>query len=97
MRLYLVSLGAGLLVGVIYSFLNVRSPAPPLVALVGLLGILVGEQVIPVGKQLLAGTSLAGACHDANCVSHLFGELPGRHTNPPADTAQLTLSGETRS
>jgi XapX domain-containing protein len=29
--------------------LNVRSPAPPLVELVGLLG----EQVIPVGKQLL--------------------------------------------
>jgi XapX domain-containing protein len=49
MRLYLVSLGAGLLVGVIYSLLNVRSPAPPLVALIGLLG----EQVIPVSKQLL--------------------------------------------
>ena len=70
MRLYLVSLGAGLLVGVIYSLLNVRSPAPPLVALVGLLGILVGEQVIPVGKQLLAGTSFTAACRDARpaCV-----------------------------
>ena len=32
MKLYLVSLGAGVLVGVIYSVLNVRSPAPPLVA-----------------------------------------------------------------
>jgi XapX domain-containing protein len=94
MRLYLVSLGAGLLVGVIYSLLNVRSPAPPLVALVGLLGILVGEQVIPVGKQLLAGTSLTAACHDAKCVPHLFGELPGRHTAPPAATAQLTPSRE---
>jgi XapX domain-containing protein len=90
MRMYLLSLGAGLLVGVIYSLLNVRSPAPPLVALVGLLGILVGEQVIPVGKRLLAGTSLAAACHDAKCVPHVFGELPGRHTEPPAGTAQLT-------
>jgi XapX domain-containing protein len=97
MRLYLVSLGAGLLVGVIYSLLNVRSPAPPLVALVGLLGILVGEQVIPVGKQLLAGTSLEAACHDAKCAAHLFGELPGRHTKPSADTAQLTSSREIRS
>jgi XapX domain-containing protein len=45
MKTYLISLGAGLLVGVVYSPLNVRSPAPPVVALVGLLGILVGEQV----------------------------------------------------
>jgi XapX domain-containing protein len=36
-----VSLAAGLL-GVIYSLLNVRSPAPLLVALLGLLGILIG-------------------------------------------------------
>ena len=97
MRMYLVSLGAGILVGVIYSLLNVRSPAPPLVALVGLLGILIGEQVIPVGKQLLAGTSLAAAWRDAKCVPHLFGELPGRHTAPPAATAQLTPSREIRS
>ena len=40
MRVYLPSLGAGLLVGVVYSLLSVRSPAPPVVALVGLLGIL---------------------------------------------------------
>jgi XapX domain-containing protein len=38
MKVYLLSLGAGLLVGVIYYLLNVRSPALPLVALVGLLG-----------------------------------------------------------
>jgi len=94
MRLYLVSLGAGILVGVIYSLLNVRSPAPPLVALIGLLGILAGEQVIPVGKQLLAGMSLATAFNNAKCVPHLFGELPGRHTTPPAATAQLTPSRE---
>lgn len=45
MKPYLLSLGAGLLVGVIYSLLNVRSPAPPVIALIGLLGILVGEQL----------------------------------------------------
>jgi XapX domain-containing protein len=53
MKLYLLSLGAGLLVGIVYSLLSVRSPAPPLVALVGLLGILVGEQVIPGGQAVV--------------------------------------------
>ena len=52
-RVYLLSLVAGLLVGVIYHLLNVRSPAPPLVALIGLLGILIGEQVLPMARQLL--------------------------------------------
>ncbi|HWZ11994.1 MAG TPA: DUF1427 family protein [Acidobacteriaceae bacterium] len=33
MRVYVLSIGAGLLVGVVYSLLNVRSPAPPVVAL----------------------------------------------------------------
>ena len=79
MKIYLFSLGAGLLVGVIYSLLQVRSPAPPLVALVGLLGILVGEQVIPVGRQLLTGTSLAEAWQKAACATHIFGLLPGHH------------------
>ena len=35
MKLYLMSLGAGLLVGIIYALIDVRSPAPPIVALVG--------------------------------------------------------------
>lgn len=59
MKLYALSIGAGLLVGILYSLLSVRSPAPPLIALVGLLGILLGEQVIPVGKQLLGGTAVS--------------------------------------
>lgn len=50
MKLYLLSLGAGLLVDIIYSLLNVRSPAPPVVALIGLLGILIGEQSVPLAK-----------------------------------------------
>lgn len=53
MKLYALSLAAGLLVGIVYSLLQVRSPAPPLIALIGLLGILMGEQLIPLGKQWL--------------------------------------------
>jgi XapX domain-containing protein len=84
MRMYLLSLGAGVLVGVIYSLLDVRSPAPPLVALVGLLGILVGEQVIPVGKQLLAGSGLISAWREEKCTPHIFGTLPGRNNEAAA-------------
>ena len=86
MKTYVMALGVGLLVGVIYSLLNVRSPAPPVVALVGLLGILVGEQVIPVGKQILAGTSLGAAWPQLRCTQHLFGALPGRHAQGPEAT-----------
>ena len=80
MKVYVLSLGAGLLVGIIYSLLNVRSPAPPLIALVGLLGILVGEQIVPVGRQMLSGTAFAAACEKTYAIAHIFGQLPGRHT-----------------
>ncbi len=50
MKPYLIALAVGLLVGLLYGVLNVRSPAPPYVALVGLLGILLGEQAVPVVK-----------------------------------------------
>jgi XapX domain-containing protein len=79
MRVYLLSLGAGLLVGVIYSLLNVRSPAPPVVALVGLMGILIGEQILPVAKHMLDGSHLAAAWRQSHGTPHIFGLLPGRH------------------
>ena len=54
MKTYLISLAAGLLIGVIYGLLNVRSPAPPYVALLGLLGILLGEQAVAAVKARAA-------------------------------------------
>ncbi|HBN9707814.1 DUF1427 family protein [Pseudomonas aeruginosa] len=50
---YLISLGIGLLVGVLYAALDFRSPAPPAIALVGLLGMQLGEQLFPLGRALL--------------------------------------------
>ncbi|MEM6162593.1 DUF1427 family protein [Erwinia sp. P6884] len=41
----LISLGAGVLIGLMYALLNVRSPAPPAIALVGLLGMIIGSQL----------------------------------------------------
>jgi XapX domain-containing protein len=39
----LLSAGVGLGVGVLYALLGMRSPAPPIIALLGLLGMLAGE------------------------------------------------------
>ncbi|WP_420966680.1 XapX domain-containing protein [Bradyrhizobium sp. B120] len=89
MKIYILSLGAGLLVGVIYSLLNVRSPAPPLVALVGLLGILIGEQIVPVARQVVVGEGLAAAWRQAKCAPHMFGLLPGRHAEEVKTTTDV--------
>lgn len=61
MKIYLLSMGAGLLAGLLYSLIGVRSPAPPAVALIGLLGILLGEQMLPVAKRLVADTGILSA------------------------------------
>lgn len=82
MKVYLLSLGAGLLVGVIYSLINVRSPAPPVVALVGLLGILIGEQLPPLVRSLLSKTPAAHSWQH-QVKPHVFGDLP-KGGRPPA-------------
>jgi len=58
MKVYLLSLGAGLLVGVIYGLLGVKSPAPPVIALLGLLGMLAGEQAVPLAKRIIQTPSI---------------------------------------
>ena len=40
--MYLQSLLAGVVIGVVYAVLRVRSPAPPLPGLTGLAGMLIG-------------------------------------------------------
>ena len=54
---YILSLAAGIGVGVLYGLLTVRSPAPPIIALLGLLGMLGGEAAV----QWLRGHSDAVA------------------------------------
>jgi XapX domain-containing protein len=44
---YIVSLLMGLIVGLV----QVRSPAPPLIALAGLLGMVLGEQAVDMAKR----------------------------------------------
>lgn len=76
MKPYLLSLAAGLLVGVVYGLIHVRSPAPPVIALVGLLGILVGEQIPPLVKQVLGRQATAAAWVGDQVKPHVFGQLP---------------------
>jgi XapX domain-containing protein len=76
MKPYLFSLAAGLLVGVVYSLVHVRSPAPPVVALVGLLGILIGEQIPPYVKHMMGKATTTSAFVGQQVKPHVFGELP---------------------
>jgi XapX domain-containing protein len=78
MKIYVLSLSVGLLVGVIYGVLNVRSPAPPVIALVGLLGILLGEQLVPLAKRVVSNQSVSTSWVREQCVPHIFGQLPGK-------------------
>ena len=93
MRPYLLSLGAGILVGIVYALLKVRSPAPPVIALVGLLGILLGEQLVPVVKRLLSPEPVTTAWVSKQCGEHVFGELPTAACAEPGKDAK-TAAGE---
>lgn len=81
MKLYIVSLLAGVLVGAIYGAMNVRSPAPPIVALLGLLGMLVGEQIVPIARRVLAGEPLTAAWFASECAPKITGAPP---SDPPS-------------
>jgi len=89
MKPYILSLAAGLLVGVVYALLKVRSPAPPVIALVGLLGILVGEQLPPLVKQLLHRDAAQTTWLRGQVNPHVFGQLPqGPHTKRGSAAAE---------
>ncbi|WP_266168775.1 XapX domain-containing protein [Dyella subtropica] len=89
MKPYIFSLAAGLLVGIVYALLKVRSPAPPVIALVGLLGILAGEQIPPLIKHLLHRDTATTAWFGGQIKPHVFGQLPeGKHTAKPAPESE---------
>ena len=73
MKLYVISLAVGLLVGIIYAVLQVRSPAPPAIALIGLLGMLIAEQIVPSVKRLMAGEAVTVSWLRSECVPKISG------------------------
>jgi XapX domain-containing protein len=86
MKIYLVSLAAGVLVGLIYALLQVRSPAPPAIALVGLLGILIGEQAGPVIRKLVLREPITASWVRSECVARITGVEA--KPAPPAPAAE---------
>ena len=76
MKPYLLSAAVGLLVGVVYALFQVRSPAPPVIALVGLLGILAGEQIPPLVARWFQPETTATSWLHHQVKPHMFGELP---------------------
>lgn len=85
MKPYLLSIGAGLLVGVLYSLMGVRSPAPPAIALLGLLGMLVGEQAVPIAKRLLTKAPVTAYLKTPDCAGRVLG--PHASAKTPEDQA----------
>ena len=75
MKVLFLSFAAGLGVGVLYGLIRVKSPAPPIAALLGLLGMVLGEQ-LGMGIQTkkldvsrAAALSLVGESHDSAVAS----------------------------
>jgi XapX domain-containing protein len=67
----------GLAVGVAYGFVQVRSPAPPLIALVGLFGMVVGEQAVDMVKnQLVPLAHISQAPDNVQKLPDWQGRLP---------------------
>lgn len=81
MKPYLAALGIGLLVGALYSLLGTRSPAPPAIALLGLLGMLLGEQAVPLVTRVIHGQEVA-AFWKSNCAERVTGLPPAPDDKP---------------
>ena len=91
MKLYIVSLAAGLLVGIIYALLQVRSPAPPAIALIGLLGMLAGEQIVPIAKRMLLGQPITAAWLRHDCMARITGVPTGPAAQPAEGAGKETV------
>ena len=78
MKVLLVSFAVGLLVGVLYGVIRVKSPAPPIVALLGLLGMVLGEQLGTwIRAKEITFAQAASAC------------LVAKHWDRPATAQQV--------
>jgi XapX domain-containing protein len=78
MKVLLVSFAVGLFVGVLYGVIRVKSPAPPIVALLGLLGMVLGEQLGGwILEKKVSLTHAASVC------------LVGKHWDQPAGAQSM--------
>jgi XapX domain-containing protein len=81
MRVLLVSFVVGLGVGILYGLIRVKSPAPPIVALLGLLGMVLGEQFgIWIQTKKLDVSRAASVCLVGERYDHQLYNSPSRKT-----------------
>ena len=98
MKGLLVSFLVGLLVGVLYGVIRVKSPAPPIVALLGLLGMVLGEQM---GSWIFARnvnlTQAASVCLVGKRWDELAGSKAAIQGTCPTHTERKPMNPEGRS
>ncbi len=81
MKVLFLSFIVGLGVGVLYGLIRVKSPAPPIVALLGLLGMVLGEQLgIWVHTKKLDVTCAASVCLVGERYDRQLYSPPSRQT-----------------
>lgn len=80
---YVISLLVGMLAGGIYALIRVDAPAPPIVALLGLFGMLVGEQLVPLVKRLIARQPITLHWFRHECVPKISGTPPPDRDKTP--------------
>lgn len=74
MRAILISFVVGLVVGVLYGLIRVKSPAPPIIALLGLLGMVIGE---PLGGWIITRTVNVAHAASVCLVGERYDKQPG--------------------
>jgi XapX domain-containing protein len=83
MKVLLLSFAVGLFVGVLYGVIHVKSPAPPIVALLGLLGMVLGDQLggwiltKRVSLKEAASACLVAKSWDHPVAGHIVAPPPG--------------------
>ena len=81
MKILFLSFIVGLGVGVLYGLIRVKSPAPPIVALLGLLGMVIGEQFgVWIHTKKLDVSRAASVCLVGERYDHRLDSPPSRKT-----------------
>src|ERR1700692_5153831 len=84
MKVLFLSFVVGLGVGVLYGLIRVKSPAPPIVALLGLLGMLLGEQLgISMRAKKLDVPPAAAVCLVGESYNSAASVRNGSVVSPP--------------
>jgi XapX domain-containing protein len=86
MKVSFIAFVVGLGVGVLYGLIRVKSPAPPIVALLGLFGMVLGEQLGTwVHTKNVNVSQAASVC----LVGESYGRAGGADTQRPETLSEI--------